>query len=53
MTTWPWKPSGMSVINGPEHFLGHDATLSRMQKDYVYPDLGDRLTTGGMDQARR
>jgi len=31
-------------LNGPEHFLGHDATLSRMQKDYVYPDLGDRLT---------
>lgn len=31
-------------LNGPEHFLAHDATLSRMQKDYVYPDLGDRLT---------
>jgi trimethylamine--corrinoid protein Co-methyltransferase len=31
-------------INGPEHFLGHQATLSRMQKDYVYPDIGDRLT---------
>jgi len=31
-------------LNGPEHFLGHDATLSRMERDYVYPDLGDRLT---------
>lgn len=31
-------------LNGPEHFLGHDATLSRMQRDYVYPDLADRLT---------
>jgi len=31
-------------LNGPEHFLGHNATLSRMQRDYVYPDLGDRLT---------
>lgn len=31
-------------LNGPEHFLGHDATLSRMEKDYVYPALGDRLT---------
>ena len=30
-------------VNGPEHFLGHVATLSRMQRDYVYPDLGDRL----------
>ncbi len=31
-------------IGGPEHFLGHQATLSRMQRDYVYPDIGDRLT---------
>ena len=31
-------------LNGPEHFLGHNATLSRMQRDYVYPELGDRLT---------
>lgn len=30
--------------NGPEHFLGHDATLSRMETDYVYPDVGNRLT---------
>ncbi len=31
-------------IGGPEHFLGHDDTLSRMQRDYVYPLVGDRLT---------
>ncbi|MEM7196100.1 MAG: trimethylamine methyltransferase family protein [Pseudomonadota bacterium] len=31
-------------IGGPEHFLGHDDTLSRMQKDYVYPDVGNRFT---------
>ena len=31
-------------LNGPEHFLGHDDTLSRMQKDYVYPDVGNRFT---------
>ncbi len=31
-------------LNGPEHFLGHDATLSRMERDYVYPNLADRLT---------
>ena len=30
--------------NGPEHFLGHNATLSRMETDYVYPDVGNRLT---------
>jgi len=31
-------------LGGPEHFLGHDATLSRMQRDYVYPQVGNRLT---------
>ncbi len=30
-------------LNGPEHFLGHHATLSRMERDYVYPEVGDRL----------
>ncbi len=30
--------------NGPEHFLGHDATLSRMETDYVYPEVGNRFT---------
>ena len=31
-------------FNGPEHFLGHQSTLSRMQSDYVYPQVGNRLT---------
>jgi trimethylamine--corrinoid protein Co-methyltransferase len=31
-------------IGGPEHFLGHDQTLSLMQRDYVYPQVGDRLS---------
>ena len=31
-------------IDGPGHFLGHEQTLERMQKDYFYPDLGDRST---------
>ena len=30
--------------HGPEHFLGHQATLSRMETDYVYPEAGNRLT---------
>lgn len=29
-------------IDGPNHFLGHDQTMSLMQRDYIYPDLGDR-----------
>ncbi len=31
-------------IGGPGHYLGTDATLSRMQKDHVYPTLGDRTS---------
>ena len=31
-------------LGGPGHYLGTDATLSRMQVDYVYPTLGDRTS---------
>ncbi|MBO9472411.1 trimethylamine methyltransferase family protein [Shimia sp. R10_1] len=31
-------------IGGPGHYLGTDATLSRMQKDHVYPTFGDRTS---------
>ena len=29
-------------VGGPNHFLGHDQTMQLMQKDYVYPNIGDR-----------
>ncbi len=29
---------------GPGHFLGHAQTLDLMQKDYVYPEVGDRTS---------
>ena len=29
-------------VEGPNHFLGHDQTMQLMQKDYVYPTIGDR-----------
>ncbi len=29
-------------IGGPSHYLGHEQTLSLMQKEYVYPVVGDR-----------
>jgi len=29
-------------LDGPGHFLGHDQTLDLMQKDYVYPEIGNR-----------
>jgi trimethylamine--corrinoid protein Co-methyltransferase len=31
-------------LNGPGHYLGTDQTLSRMQADYVYPTLGNRMS---------
>jgi trimethylamine--corrinoid protein Co-methyltransferase len=31
-------------IGGPNHFLGHEQTLSLMQKDYIYPEVGDRTS---------
>jgi trimethylamine--corrinoid protein Co-methyltransferase len=30
---------------GPGHFLGQAQTLSIMESEYLYPDLGDRSTT--------
>lgn len=33
-----------TCIGGPGHYLGTEQTLSRMQKDYVYPTLGDRTS---------
>ena len=29
-------------VDGPNHFLGHDQTMQLMQRDYVYPEIGDR-----------
>ncbi len=31
-------------LDGPGHFLGHDQTLSLMQREYVYPHLGNRMS---------
>ncbi|NMM44217.1 trimethylamine methyltransferase family protein [Rhodospirillaceae bacterium KN72] len=31
-------------IEGPGHYLGHSQTIGRMQKDYVYPLVGDRTS---------
>ncbi|PPR79455.1 MAG: hypothetical protein CFH06_00352 [Alphaproteobacteria bacterium MarineAlpha3_Bin5] len=28
---------------GPGHYLGHSQTLDLMERDYVYPEVGDRL----------
>ena len=31
-------------VHGPKHYLGHDQTMTLMQKDYVYPTVGDRTS---------
>ncbi|MBX2826004.1 MAG: trimethylamine methyltransferase family protein [Gammaproteobacteria bacterium] len=31
-------------VDGPNHYLGHEQTLSLMQKEYLYPDIGDRTS---------
>ena len=31
-------------LGGPGHYLGHAQTLGLMQRDYVYPRLGDRTS---------
>ncbi len=31
-------------MGGPGHYLGTDQTLMRMQSDYVYPSLGNRMS---------
>lgn len=39
-----------SVVNGAGHFLGDDQTLSLMQSEYLYPDLGDRSSPKEWDE---
>jgi trimethylamine--corrinoid protein Co-methyltransferase len=32
------------VVAGAGHFLGHEQTLNLMQREYLYPEVGDRLS---------
>ncbi|MCH7695786.1 MAG: trimethylamine methyltransferase family protein [Proteobacteria bacterium] len=34
------------TVFGSGHYLNHPQTLKLMQSEYVYPDIGDRRTTG-------
>ncbi len=31
-------------LNGPGHYLGHSQTLGLMQREYIYPEIGNRLS---------
>jgi trimethylamine--corrinoid protein Co-methyltransferase len=33
-----------TCLEGPGHYLGSDQTLTLMQRDYVYPEVGDRMS---------
>ncbi len=38
-------------LGGTGHYLGTDATLSRMQRDHVYPTLGNRMSPKEWDES--
>lgn len=40
-------------LEGPGHYLGHEQTLARMQRDYVYPAAGNRMSPKEWDEAGR
>ncbi len=40
-------------MTGPGHYLGHPQTLSVMQTEYVYPEVGDRTSPKEWDERKR
>jgi hypothetical protein len=38
-------------LNGPGHYLGHRQTLSLMQKEYIYPGVGNRMSPKEWNEA--
>jgi trimethylamine--corrinoid protein Co-methyltransferase len=42
-----------TCLEGPNHFLGSTQTLARMQKEYLYPLLGDRTSPKEWDEKGR
>lgn len=34
------------TVLGPGHFLGHQQTISRMETDFLYPEIADRSAPG-------
>ena len=47
------------TVRGPAHFLGHPQTLARMETDYLYPEVAERLNPsswadlGSLDMAEK
>ncbi|MGI9464038.1 MAG: trimethylamine methyltransferase family protein, partial [Aestuariivirgaceae bacterium] len=40
-------------LNGPGHYLGSDQTLSLMQTEYIYPQLGNRMSPKEWNEAEK
>jgi trimethylamine---corrinoid protein Co-methyltransferase len=38
-------------LNGPGHYLGHGQTLTLMQKEYIYPGVGNRMSPKEWNEA--
>ena len=38
-------------LEGPGHYLGHEQTLTLMQKEYIYPALGNRMSPKEWNEA--
>lgn len=47
------EPMRSVCLEGPGHYLGSDQTLDLMQRDYVYPTLGDRMSPNEWEQNGR
>ena len=40
-------------LEGPGHYLGSDQTLRLMQSEYIYPELGNRMSPKEWDEAKK
>ncbi len=40
-------------LHGPGHYLGSDQTLHLMQREYVYPETGNRMSPKEWEEAQR
>ncbi len=40
-------------LGGPGHYLGSDQTLRLMQTEYIYPEIGNRMSPKEWDEASR
>jgi trimethylamine---corrinoid protein Co-methyltransferase len=40
-----------TCLDGPGHYLGSEQTLTLMQRDYVYPHLGNRMSPKEWNEA--